>query len=231
MAAAKSSASTAAARPAVRLYLETPVVADPAAIAPMLGLLLEEDDVAAVLLRLADAGEATLIERIKALAPVVQSAGVALLLDGHAGLVVRSGADGAHVTGSETAKAVLSSLKPGHIVGVGGLTSRHDAMVAGEDGADYVLFGEPGRAGGRPSADAIAERLAWWAEVFSPPCVGYAMTLAEAGLLARAGADFILLGGAVWDDPRGPQAALAEAAAAIATAHDMETDRLQDTDL
>ena len=33
------------------------------------------------------------------------------------------------------------------IVGVGGMASRHDAMVAGEDGADYLLFGEPGENG------------------------------------------------------------------------------------
>ena len=46
--------------------------------------------------------------------------------------------------------------------------------TADEAGADYVLFGEPDARGQRPSIEAIAERLQWWAELFEPPCVGYA---------------------------------------------------------
>ena len=47
-------------------------------------------------------------------------------------------------------------------------------MLAGEAGADYVMFGEPDRRGGRPPFDAIVERVEWWAELFELPCVGYA---------------------------------------------------------
>ena len=42
-------------------------------------------------------------------------------------------------------------------------------ILAGENGADYLLFGEPSDAGERPSPDAIFERLQWWAELFEPP--------------------------------------------------------------
>ena len=52
-------------------------------------------------------------------------------------------------------------------------------MVAGEAGADYVLFGEPDSEGDRPATEAILERVAWWAELFEPPCVAYAATLEE----------------------------------------------------
>jgi thiamine-phosphate pyrophosphorylase len=89
-------------------------------------------------------------------------------------------------------------------------------MAAGEAGVDYVLFGEPDAHGERPSVEAIAERLQWWAELFEPPCVGYALSLQEAFDFAAAGADFVLVGDFIWADPRGPAAALAEAAAAIA---------------
>ena len=67
-------------------------------------------------------------------------------------------------------------------------------MAAGEAGADYVLFGEPDAEGQRPSAEAIAERLEWWAELFEPPCIGYATSLEEAREFAAAGADFVLVG-------------------------------------
>lgn len=203
-------------RPAPRLYLAAPPVADLAQIAPQLPALLAAADVAAVLLRLTPSDERGIIQRTKALAAVVQKSGAALLLDGHYEQVARSGADGANVSGAEAMQEALPTLKPDRILGVGGLATRHDAMVAGEAGADYVLFGEPDQQGERPSPDAIGERLGWWAELFEPPCVGFATSLEEARLFASSGADFVLVGDFIWQDARGPQAALVEAADAIA---------------
>jgi thiamine-phosphate pyrophosphorylase len=206
-------------RPAPRLYLATPVVDDPAALLTELPALLASADVAAVLLRLKETDHRTMISRIKALAPPVQKAGAALLVNGHAELVARGGADGAHLPGIAALKEALPSLKPDRIAGVGGLTTRHHSMDAGEMGADYVLFGEPDAKGQRPSAQAIAERLDWWAELFEPPCVGFATSLEEAHDFALSGADFVLVGDFIWTDPRGPKAALIEADAAIKKAH------------
>ncbi len=181
--------------------------------------LLASADVAAVLLRLKETDQRTMISRIKAFAPPVQKAGAALLIDGHAELVARGGADGAHLTGLAALEEAAPSLKPDRIAGVGGLATRHDSMSAGEMGADYVLFGEPDANGQRPSSQAIAERLDWWAELFEPPCVGFATSLEEAYDFAASGADFVLAGEFIWADPRGPKAALAEADAAIKKAH------------
>ena len=206
-------------RPAPRLYLATPVVDDPAALVAELPALLAAADVAAVLLRLKETDQRTMITRIKALAPPVQKAGAALLIEGHAELVARGGADGAHLPGIAALEEAMPSLKPDRIAGVGGLTTRHESMDAGEMGADYVLFGEPDAKGLRPSAQAIAERLDWWAELFEPPCVGFATSLEEAYDFAASGADFVLVGDFVWADPRGPKAALIEADAAIKKAH------------
>jgi len=208
-------------RPAPRLYLATPVVDDPAPLVASLPGLLATVDVAAVLLRLKQADPRGMISRIKALAPVVQDSGAALLVDGDAALVARAGADGAHLTGINALQDALPTLKPDRIAGVGGLTTRHDSMAAGEAGADYVLFGEPDARGQRPSADAIAERLQWWAELFEPPCVGFAATFEEAREFAAAGADFVLVGDLIWNDPRGAAAALMDAQHAIRQGHEM----------
>ena len=81
-------------------------------------------------------------------------------------------------------------------------------MLAGESGADYVMFGEPDADGRRPSFDAMLERVAWWAEMLEIPCVAYAASLDEVEPLAAAGADFIAVGDFVWRDAR----AVAEAA-------------------
>jgi len=206
-------------RPVPRLYLATPEVDDPSSLIASLPRLLAGVDVAAVLLRLKPTDQRTMISRVKALAPAIQDKGAALLLEGHVELVARSGADGAQLTGIQALEDALPSLKPDRIAGVGGLTTRHDSMAAGELGADYVLFGEPDAKRQRPSVEAIAERLQWWAELFEPPCVGFAASREEAYEFAAAGADFILVGDFIWADPRGAAAALMDAEHAIRQAH------------
>ena len=203
-------------RPLPRIYLATPPLGDGTGFNDRLSEALAAADIAAVLLRLAPGDDRSLIKRVKTLAPLVQERDAALLLDGHAEIAARAGADGAHVSGIDAMSEALSALKPERMVGAGGLLSRHDAMTAGETGADYVLFGEPDENGHRPNLEAIVERVQWWAEVFEPPCVGFAAALGEVGLLTAAGADFILLGDVVWSDPRGATAALKDAQAEIA---------------
>jgi len=185
-------------RPTPRLYLTTPAIVDPSALLPQLSAALDAGDVAAVLLRFADADERALINCAKTLTAPTQGKGAALLLDGHVELVARSGADGAHLSGSAAFTAAVEQLKPERIAGAGGLVTRHDAMLAAEQGADYVMFGEPSVEGQRPALPAIEERVAWWAEVFEIPCVGYAASLDDIAPLVTAGADFIALGDFLW---------------------------------
>jgi thiamine-phosphate pyrophosphorylase len=201
-------------QPAPRLYLVTPPI-DAPGLATTLAAALGAADVAAVLARSPAVGAAALAERVRAIAPVVQSRGAALVIDGDAASVEPAGADGVHVSGVAALEAALPGLKPRYIVGCGGLHSRHDAMVAGERGADYVMFGEPDPDDRRPAFAAVLERVAWWAEVFEIPCVGWAMNFDEAAALARAGADFVAIGEAVWRWPEGPAAAVAAAASRL----------------
>jgi thiamine-phosphate pyrophosphorylase len=187
-------------RPVPRLYLTTPAIVDAPAFSSQLTAALEAGDVAAVLLRFAATDERTRINCAKALSTPVQGKGAALLLDGHAELVARAGADGAHVTGAAALKEAIDQLKPERIAGAGGLVTRHDAMLAAEQGADYVMFGDPDAEGRRPVLPAIEERVAWWAEVFEIPCVVYAASLDDIAPLVAAGADFIALGDFLWRD-------------------------------
>ena len=203
-------------RQPARLYLVTPPLGDPAAFLRDLDPALDAGDIAALLLRLEPADERTLINRAKSVAAVVQRRDVALLLDGHSELTARAGADGAHLFGIAALTAAIGALRPDRIAGAGGLRSRHDAMLAGEAAADYVMFGDPDRRGGRPPLEAVTERLTWWSELFELPCVGYAGSRGEIASLALAGADFIALGDWLWTQNERPAAAIAAAAAVIA---------------
>jgi thiamine-phosphate pyrophosphorylase len=206
---------------AQRLYLITPPVVDPTAFLPEIDAALGAADIAAVLLQLAAADERTLIGCAKTVAVAVQRRDVAVLLDGHADLVARAGADGAHLTGVDAFAAALALLKPERIAGAGGVRSRHDAMLAGETGADYVMFGDPppgvpkdeGKGGSRrPSLEETLDQLEWWAHLVEIPCVGYAASLDEVAALAQTGADFIALGDWIWTKPQGAAAVVAAAA-------------------
>jgi thiamine-phosphate pyrophosphorylase len=203
-------------RPAPRLYLVAPP--DAAGLANQLADALGAADIAAVLLRLPATDERGQVNHVKALAPTVQNKGAALLLDGHPDLAARAGADGSHLSGIEALGSAIVTLKPARIAGCGGLETRHEAMVAAEAGADYVMFGEPDTSGDRPAFEAIAQRVAWWAEVFEIPCVGFAATLDEVEPLAAAGADFIAMGDCVFSAGHGAAAAVADAARRLAIA-------------
>ncbi len=203
-------------RPRPRLYLLTPQLDDTTAFAGALDAVLTAGDVAAVLLRLSDADERTLINRTKSIGAVVQRRDIALLLDGRPDIVGRAGADGAHLSGIEALRGALPTLKPDRIAGVGGLGSRHDAMLAGEADPDYVMFGESDRRGNRPPFLAVVERIEWWAELFQLPCIGYAAAADEIRPLAEAGADFVALGEWIWEDPSGAKTVVAAAAGSLA---------------
>ncbi len=210
MARSSSRSDSAPPRPAPRLYVLVPALADPAGIATQAEALrqaAQEVDIAAVLLRPGNGAAA------QALAPLIeacQAIGAAGLVDGNAALVAPLGADGAHFDEAAALKGAAPSLRPDGIAGAGGLRSKHDAMTAAENGADYVMFGEPDAEGRRPPFEATLERTEWWAQLFEPPCVGYARTLDEVAALVAAGADFVAVDTLVFDAPREGARALAE---------------------
>ncbi|RAI44413.1 thiamine phosphate synthase, partial [Rhodoplanes roseus] len=166
-----------------RLYIVTPVMRDPAAAAARLDAAFASGvDIAAVLVRLPEKlAERDAVNAVKAIVPVAQTHGAAVLVEGRPEIVGRSGADGAHLVGVVALRQAIGGLRPAHIAGVGALRTRHDAMESAEAGADYVMFGEPGPDGGAPPFDVTVERVGWWAEVFETPCVGYAASLEEVG--------------------------------------------------
>lgn len=200
-----------------RLVLVTPLIEDAASFAPLLDAACRAADVAATILRLAPGIDDESKSRVRGLAPGPQAAGVALLLEGHVSLVAPTSADGVFVNGVEAVVSARSMLKADLIVGAGRLESRHDAMVAGDSGADFVLFGEPAENGDRPALPALIERVTWWAELFVVPCVAYAARVEEIDPLVRAGADFIAVGNETVWGAADPIAALQAAARRLET--------------
>ena len=101
--------------------------------------------------------------------------------------------------------AAAPALKPKRIAGCGGLTTRHDAMLAGESGADYVMFGEPDATAAGRASRPCSSASPGGPRFLTIPCVGYAASLDEVAALAQAGADFVAIGENVWRGARAPR--------------------------
>jgi thiamine-phosphate pyrophosphorylase len=199
-----------------RLCLVTPAAGAAEDIARRLGEALSGGDVAAVIVTAAPAALQPLAE---ALRPVTAARDVALLVHNDTRIAGRVGADGVHVDASveDVARAVESARKR-TMVGAGGIRSRHDAMTLAETEPDYLFFGRLD--GDRDDAifDRSRELAAWWASVALVPAVVMGgRVIASVGEAAAAGIDFVALRDAVWNDPRGPAAAVAEANGLLAS--------------
>ncbi|MFT2093475.1 thiamine phosphate synthase [Acidiphilium sp.] len=193
------------------LYLITPPRLGPD-FADALAAALDAGPVACVQLRLKEAGADEMRRAIDALRPVAQSRGVAFLLNDDPRLAVETGCDGAHLGQDDLAAhgglAWVRRVLDGLSLGITCHDSRHLAMEAAEQGADYVAFGAFYPTGTKePKARADVEILRWWSELMEVPCVAIGgITPGNAAPLVEAGADFLAVVGAVWQHPDGPAA-------------------------
>jgi thiamine-phosphate pyrophosphorylase len=170
------------------------VVETGAGAAARLSAALAAGEVASVVVT---ASEGVPAVEVQALVGAAQAAGSAALIRDDARLARTLKADGVHLSAGNgksfgEAREVLGGQG---IVGVDAGRSRHEAMVAGEGGADYVAFGIPANVEDREKAHRRrCELTAWWSEIFEVPVVAFDVATAEeAGQLASAGADFIAL--------------------------------------
>jgi thiamine-phosphate pyrophosphorylase len=201
------------------LYLITPKILQPTHFKPLLQGALAGGDIACVLLQLDPEGawdSAAEMQSLGELVRVAQSSGAAVLLDEDPSLIRQIAADGAHLARpGPRVRAAIKALKPEYIVGAGDLETRDEAMVAGESGVDYVMFGEPLASGQIPPLELTLERVAWWSEIFTLPCVAFAGDLGAAAALSACGADFVAFGALIWDDKSGPADSVAAARRAL----------------
>jgi thiamine-phosphate pyrophosphorylase len=137
---------------------------------------------------------------------------VAFIVNDDMGLAKRLGADGVHLgQGDGDPREARDLLGPAAQIGVTCHDSRHLAMAAGEAGADYVAFGAffPTRTKETTHRPEPAI-LSWWSRLFEIPCVAIGGITPDNGrALVEAGADFLAVCSAVWDDEAGPAAAVA----------------------
>ena len=209
-------------QPACRLYLiSPPALLNLNIFAERLSNAFSGGDIGAFQLRLKDAHAEEVLTAARTLRPIAHAHGGAFILNDRPDLALQCGADGVHLGQDDLpawpiAKA-RTLLGEEAIIGVSAHASRHLAMEAGEQGADYVAFGAFFPTKSKPPAKIerwgtpTPEIIAWWSTYTVLPCAAIGgMTPANCAPLLEAGADFIAAITYVWEHAEGPGAAVRE---------------------
>lgn len=150
------------------------------------------------------------------LLPICQEHEISFIMNDDPQLAKACGADGVHLGQEDGSLAdARALLGEDAVIGVSCHASRHLAMEAGEQGADYVAFGafypttsKSAKAlehWGTPEPDI----LEWWTSLVEMPCVAIGgITPHNCAPLVSAGTDFIAAISSVWQHPQGAAAAI-----------------------
>lgn len=197
-------------RPACQLYLISPLNVD-GDFPSQLEAALSAGPVAAFQFRVKDIDQHEAARLAVPLQEICARHDVAFIVNDSISLAKRIKADGVHL-GQEDGDPAEAREELGRDaqIGVTCHNSRHLAMEAAEDGADYVAFGAyfPTTTK-KVKHQADLETLEMWSQFTEVPCVAIGgITPDNAKAVIDAGADFIAVSGAVWNHPEGPAAAV-----------------------
>ncbi len=202
-----------------RLYLISPPAIDLPAFSDSLKAAFDGGDVGSFQLRLKDASDDEILRAAETLIPICHAHEAAFIMNDRPDLTVQSGADGVHLGQEDLqtmpVKKAREIIGDDRVIGVSCHDSKHLAMVAGEQGADYVAFGafhetkskDPEKLAkyGVPTTDL----LNWWSKTMLLPCVAIGgITPTNCVPKVSAGADFIAVITAIWSHPDGPTKAV-----------------------
>jgi len=159
-------------------------------------------------LRLKNVKDEDIIESSKALKPICNKYNVPFILNDRLDLVNKVEADGVHL--GEDDGSILEARKllgPKAIIGASCYNSKHLAMEAAEEGADYVAFGAFFDTITKdPKTKADINIIKDWTLISNIPCVAIGgINSSNCKELVDAGADFIAVVGSIWsknDDPK-----------------------------
>lgn len=186
-----------------KLVLLSPAIAHEDAL-PFLLNAVTGNDIAAIILQIHPADIRTRINLMKIVIPPLQRLGIACIVADVPEVATKTEADGIHAKTTEQLAEALG-YRPAMMVTYGGFTSFDESMVAGEQGADALLFEDnylPKR----------LDKLQRWAEIFEIPAIGYAASLDEVKPLAETKAEFVALGAWVFET-KSPNKTISEALA------------------
>lgn len=194
-----------------QIYLISPPKIESKTFLPRLERALKTNLVPVFQLRLKEYSNSEFTQIAKEIKKICDNNNCLFLLNDSLEIALNIGANGVHL-GAEDG-SILSARKnspENFLIGASCYDSRHLAMEAGEQGADYLSFGaffesKTKKSRGKPSL----EILEWSNEILNLPTVAIGgITADNCAPLVKSGTDFISVISYVWDHPEGEEAAL-----------------------
>jgi thiamine-phosphate pyrophosphorylase len=176
-----------------RLFLVSPQVITPELLLACATAAASAGDCASIIV-----GDNVSAETVAAL----QALNLAIIIrDCEPRLVHHLKADGIHIARAAPVQALRATFKA-ESIGVFAATSRHIAMEAAEEGADYIAFAQKAQTEGEPL-------IGWWHDIFEVPTVAFDPVAPEdlATLLPQK-PDFIRPMDDMWTSPDAAKATI-----------------------
>ena len=198
-----------------KIYLISPPQFELADFSQQLQEVIADPNIGAFQLRLKDVALPYIIKATKLLLPICHDHGVPFFINDHYELARDYNIDGIHI-GQSDAKflALKKEFGTDKIIGVSCQNSKHLAMVAAEQGADYVSFGaffptKTKKNTEKPSIDI----LDWWLKYTTTPCAAIGgINITNITKVVKTKVDFICMISAIWNHHISPKAAMSEIA-------------------
>jgi thiamine-phosphate pyrophosphorylase len=194
-----------------QIYLISPPKIELLDFSKRLEKALKTNSVPVFQLRLKEYSNSELIQIAKEIKKICDNNNCLFLLNDSLEIALNIGANGVHL-GAEDG-SILSARKnspKNFLIGASCYDSRHLAMEAGEQGADYLSFGaffesKTKKSRGNPSL----EILEWSNEILNLPTVAIGgITADNCAPLVKSDVDFLAVISYVWDHPEGEEVAL-----------------------
>jgi len=183
------------------IYLITPPNFELDNFTKELKIILSLKIVKVLQLRIKNLDDTNLKKYIKEIMPICKDNGVCCILNDRPDIASEMYLDGVHIGINdmsllETKKIVGRDM----IIGVSCYNSIHQAMIAGENGADYVAFGSFFNSLTKPEAlKADVNILKKWTKITEIPVVAIGgINTVNCKKLVEYGADFIAISSSVW---------------------------------
>ena len=194
-----------------KLYIISPANININEYASSLEEVLETGLVACFQLRLKNLNDQELINISKVLKPICNKFDVPFILNDRLDLVNKIGADGVHL--GEDDSSILDARKllgSKAIIGASCYNSKHLAMQATEQGANYVAFGAFFETKTKKAkTKAVMSLIEDWVLISDIPCVAIGgINSKNCHELIKAGVDFIAVVGAIWNNIDSPRKAI-----------------------
>lgn len=181
-----------------KIYLITPAEFMPSEFASRLSGVLDAFDIACLRLGLGTKDEEFVIRAADTLREVAHARDIPLIIERHPQLAERLGLDGVHLMDARSVSTARKALGPDAIVGAFCGASRHEGMIAGEAGADYIAFGPAAAASSSDENHADPDLFAWWSETIELPVVAEGPFDSKCIEHISPFADFLSIGPEIW---------------------------------